>query len=155
MVFVWDVAVNDTGKADEQQTNLSRRHPAILGLTGILLLEAVALAAATVYFIVEIFVATPSSVATAVGIAVVTAAGAVWVFFIALGVLRGQAWTRAAVVVVQVLVGAIAVGSFQGPAPRPDLGVILLVPAVVALVLLFQKPVLAATANRDNEQHTY
>ena len=155
MVSAWDVAVNDTGKPDEFETKQSRRHPAVTGLTAILLLEAAALAVATIYFVIELLIATPSSVASAVGIAVITAAGAVWVVFIALGVLRGQAWSRAAVVVVQVLVGAIAIGSFQGPTPRPDLGVILLVPAVIALVLLFQKPVLAATANRDNEQHTY
>jgi hypothetical protein len=155
MVSAWDVAVNDRGKPDEFETKQSRRHPAVTGLAAIVALEAFALVAATVFFVIELLVATPSSVASAVGIAVVTAAGAVWVAFIARGVLRGLAWTRAAVVVVQVLVGAIAVGSFQGPTPRADLGVILLVPAVVALVLLFQKPVLAATAGRDDQQHTY
>ena len=154
MVSAWDVAVNETGKPDEFETTRPGRPRAVTALVAVLLLEAAALAAATVFFVIELLVATPSSVASAVGITVITAAGAVWVVFIALGVLRGQAWSRAAVVVVQVLIGAIAVGSFQGPAPRPDLGVILLVPAVVALVLLFQKPVLAATANRDNEQHT-
>ena len=155
MVSAWDVAVNEARRPDEFETTAPRRHPAVTALVALLLLEAAALAAATVFFIIELLVAESSSVASAVGITVITAAGAVWVAFIARGVLRGLAWTRAAVVVVQVLVGAIAIGSFQGPAPRPDLGVILLVPAVIALALLFQKPVLAATSSRDNEEHTY
>ena len=155
MVFAWDVAVNDARNPNEDQTKRSTRHPAVTALVVVLGLEAAALAAAAVYFVLELLVATPSSVASAVGITVIIAAGAIWVGFIAVGVLRAQAWTRAAVIVVQVLIGAIAVGSFQGPTPRPDLGAILLVPVVVALVLLFQKPVLAATTGRDNEQHTY
>jgi hypothetical protein len=127
----------------------------VTGLVVVLLLEAAGLAAAAVYFVIELLVATPSSVASAVGITVIIVAGAIWVVFIAVGVLRAQAWTRAAVVVVQVLIGAIAIGSFQGPTPRPDLGVILLVPVVVALVLLFQKPVLAAMTDRDGEGRTF
>ena len=155
MVFAWDVAVNDAINPDEDQTKRSSRHPAVTALVAVLLVEAAALAAAAVYLVVELLVATPSSVASAVGITVIVAAGAVWVAFIAVGVLRAQAWTRAAVIVVQVLVGAIAIGSFQGPAPRPDLGVILLIPAVVAIVLLFQKSVLAATTGREDEGRTF
>lgn len=155
MVFAWDVAVNDARNSNEDQTNRSTRHPTVLALVVVLAVEAAALAAAAVYFVFELLVATPSSVASAVGITVIIAAGAIWVGFIAVGVLRAQAWTRAAVIVVHVLIGAIAIGSFQGPTPRPDLGVILLVPVVAALVLLFQKPVLAATTGRDNEQRTF
>ena len=141
--------MNDSKNPDEHQTSRSSRHPAVTALVAVLLLEMAALAAAAVYFIVELLIATPSSVASAVGIIVIIAAAAVWVGFIAVGVLRAQSWTRAAVVVVQVLIGAVAVGSFQGPSPRVDLGVILLVPVVIALVLLFQKPVLEATTGRD------
>ncbi len=155
MVFAWDVAVNNAINPDEDQTKRSSRPPAVTALVAVLLVEAAALAAAAVYLVVELLVATPSSVASAVGITVIVAAGAVWVAFIAVGVLRAQAWTRAAVIVVQVLVGAIAIGSFQGPAPRPDLGVILLIPAVVAIVLLFQKSVLAATTGREDEGRTF
>ena len=155
MVFAWDVAVNDVRKPNEQQTTRSSRHPSVTALVIVLAIEALALAAAAVYFVVELLVATPASVASAIGITVIIAAGAVWVGFIAVGVLRAQAWTRAAVVVVQVLIGAIAIGSFQGPTPRVDLGIILLVPVVAALALLFHKPVLAATTGRDDEGRTY
>ena len=146
MVFGWDVAVNGVRDSHEGM----RRHPAVLILVAVLLLEAAALAAATIYFAVELLVGRPASVGSAVAITAVIAAGAVWVGFIAIGVLRGQAWTRAATVVVQVLVTAIAIGSFQGADAQPTLGIAILVPAVVAIVLLFSKPVLAATTVRDD-----
>ena len=147
------MAVNDAQNPNEHQTNRSSRHPAVTALVAVLLLEAAALAAAAIYFIVELLVATPTSLASAVGIVVIIAAAAIWVVFIAVGVLRAQSWTRAAVIVVQVLIGAVAIGSFQGPAPRVDLGIILLVPVAAALILLFQRPVLAATTGRD--ERTY
>ena len=131
------------------------RHPAVLVLVTVLLLEAAALAAATIYFIVELLVDRASSLGSAIAITAVLALGAVWVGFIAVGVLRGQAWTRAATVVVQVLVVAIAIGSLQGTDPRPVLAVGMLVPAVLALVLLFSKPVLAATSTRETDERTF
>jgi hypothetical protein len=155
MFLTWDVAVNGVSKPNEGDAPPSPRPSAVTALVAVLLLETAALAAAVVYFVVELLVATPSSVASAVGITVIVAAGAVWVGFIAVGVLRGQAWTRAATVVVQVLIGAVAIGSFQGADPRPDLGIVLLVPAILALVLLFTKPVLAATEGRDREPRTF
>jgi len=77
------------------------------------------------------------------------ALGAVFVIVIVIGTLRGNAWTRAATIVVQVLFGAIAIGSFQGIGPRPDIGWIVLVPAVAVLVVMFTKPVLAHTNHRE------
>lgn len=151
MVLAWDVAVNGVRNSDEGM----RRHPTVLVVVTVLLLEAAALAAATVYFVVELLVDRPSSVGSALAITAVIAAGAVWVAFIAFGVLRGQAWTRAATVVVQVLVIAIAIGTFQGSDPQPVLGVAMLVPAVIALVLLFSKPVLAATSARSDDERTF
>ena len=148
MVFGWDVAVSGVGNSDEG----IRRHPAVLVLVTVLLLEAAALAAATVYFVIELLVSKPNSVGSAVAITAVIAVGAIWVAFIAVGVLRGQAWTRAAIVVVQVLAAAIAIGSFQGSDPRPLLGVAILAPAVVAIVLLFSKAVLAAISARDHDR---
>lgn len=116
----------------------------------ILALEATALLGATVFFVIELFVDTPGSVASAVALAVIVGVATVWVVFIILGALRGQAWTRAAIVVLQILVGAVAIGSFQGPEPRPDLGMALLAPAVLALVLLFQRPVTSLLIDRED-----
>lgn len=159
MVFPWDVAVNGVREPDEPRSNGSispvKRHWAVVALVAILVLETVALAGAAVYFVIELLVARPTSFASAVGITVIIAIAALWVGFIARGVLRGQSWTRAATVVVQILLIAIAVGSFQGVNPRPDLGFAVLVPAALALVLLFSRPVHAATGNVESEPKTY
>jgi hypothetical protein len=151
MVSTWDVAVNGVRNSDDG----IRRHPAVLVLVSVLLLEAAALAAATIYFVIELLVDRPASVGSAVAITAVIAAATIWVGFIAIGVLNGRAWTRAATVVVQVLVIAIAIGTFQGADARPVLGVAMLVPAVIAIALLFSKPVLAATGNREPDERTF
>jgi hypothetical protein len=159
MVITWDVAVNNAQKGTDDGANGARNprhhHRAVLALVAVLLLESAALVVAVVYLVVEIMVASATSMASAVGIAVIVAAAAVWVGFIALGVYRGRAWTRAAVVVVQVLVGAVALGSFQGQDARPDLGIVMLAPAALALVLLFQKPVLDWTRSIDRDPKLY
>ena len=57
--------------------------------------------------------------------------------------------TRGATIVVQVLFGAVAIGSFQGLVPRLDIGWLLLIPVIIVLVLMFSKPVLAHTNHRE------
>ena len=145
--------VNEGAERDAHARALT--HPALRALAVVLIIEAAALVAAVVFLVVEALVAPASSLPSAIGLTVVVAIAAVWVAFIAIGVLRGRAWTRAAVVVVQVLVGAVAIGSFQGADARPDLGGILFVPAITALVLLFTRPVLEATTFRDESPRAY
>jgi len=149
MVSTWDVAVNGGGNSGETQTEQSApRSVALVVLAVILALEAVALAGAAVFFVAELVVEPTSSVGSAIALAAIVAMASVWVVFIVRGVLRGQAWTRAAVVVLQILIAAVGVGSVQGPEPRPDLAAALVVPAVLALVLLFTTSVIAATSDR-------
>lgn len=124
------------------------RHPLVVMLAIILLAECALLAVATSYLVIEILVAVPDSVASAVALTVLTALAAIWLAVIAANVLRGRAWTRGATVVWQVLQIAVAVGFFQGLFARPDLGWFLLLPALAALGLLFTPPVIAATARR-------
>lgn len=150
MVSVWDVAVNNSGNSNETETEQSPpRSPALVVLVVILALEALALAAATVFFVVELFVRPASSIGSAVALAVIVAVATVWVVAIVRGVLLGQAWTRAATVVLQILIVAVGIGSVQGPEPRPDLAAVLIVPAVLALVLLFTRSVVAVTGERE------
>ena len=118
-------------------------------LAAVLFLEAAALAAVTVVLIFELLVDQPDSFASAVALTVCAAIATVWVFVIAVNSLRGRAWIRGASIVVQVLLAAVALGSFQGMLPRADIGWLLLIPAVVVMVLLFTKPVLAETSQRD------
>jgi len=146
---MWDVAVNNSGNSNETQSEqFHPRPPALLILVTILGIEALALIAATVFFVVELFAAPASSIGSAVALAAIVAIAAVWVVVVVRGVILGQAWTRAAVVVLQILVIAVGIGSVQGPEPRPDLAAALIAPAVLALVLLFTRSVVAATSDR-------
>ena len=150
MVSMWDVAVNNSRNSNETQTEQSAPRPiALIVLVVILALEAIALGASTVFFVVELVAQPSSSIGSAVALAVIVGIATVWVVIVVRGVLLGQAWTRAAVVVLQILVIAVGIGSVQGPAPRPDLAAALIVPAVLALVLLFTRSVIAATSERS------
>lgn len=127
----------------------NRRHPVVAVVAVLLGLEAIAFAAVTVYLVVEIVVAPSSSFASAVGLAIIAALAAVWVAVMVSAVLRGSAWVRAASIVIQVLLLAVAVGSVQGPTPQPVLAIALGVPAIAVLVLVFTKPFIAATLRRE------
>ncbi|MGV8857693.1 hypothetical protein [Rhodoglobus sp.] len=118
-------------------------------LAVVIFLESALLFGALGYLIFELASETPQSYASAIALSVLTALAAIWVAIIAISVLRGQAWIRGAAVVWQVLQISVAIGSFQGAFSRPDIGWLLLMPAIVVLVLLFTKPVLAATTRRE------
>lgn len=150
--FKLDLPVSDTPEPPASTTadvaNDRPRSRSITVLAAFLWLEAVAIGATTVYLGIEIFASPSNSLASAVALAAVAAIAAVWVAVIAVNVVRGNAWVRGASIVVQVLIIAIAVGSFQGQGAEPGLGVALLVPAIVVLVLVFSKDVVAHTSRR-------
>ncbi len=126
-----------------------RHHPYLIALAVVLFLESAVLFAALAYLVFELGAETPQSYPSAIALTVLTAIAAVWVTVIGVNTLRGQAWIRGASVVWQVLQISVAIGSFQGIFARPDVGWLLLTPAIVVLVLLFTKPVLEATTRRD------
>lgn len=126
-----------------------RRPILVIVLAIIVYAQAAMLAVATGYLIVELFVDDAASVASAVALAALTAIAAVWLAVVASNLLRGRAWTRSATVVSQVLQIAVAVGAFQGAFSRPDVGWLLLIPALLALGILFTPPVIAFTTQRD------
>lgn len=141
----------NNGLASEPYSGADKpvRHPLVAALVAVLFLECAVISAALVFLVVELLVATPDSAVSAVALAVVTALAAVWVGVIGVHTLRGNAWIRGAAVTVQMLFIALAIGSFQGFLPRPDIGWMLLVPAAAVLILLFTKPVRDATLRRD------
>ena len=117
----------------------------VIVLSALIFLEAALVVGATAFLIFELLTVTPQSLGSALALTVLTAIAAVWVIAIALGMLRGRAWSRGAAIVWQVLQLAVAVGAFQGAFARPEVGWLLLVPAVLALVLLFTRSVVEAT----------
>ena len=126
----------------------ARRHPLHLTLVVLVAAECALLVGATVFLIFELLVDTPASLPSAVALTVLTGMAAAWLAIVVVNLWRGRAWTRGATVVWQVLQIAVAVGFLQGVFARPDLGWALLIPAILVFVLLFTKPVIAATSQR-------
>lgn len=114
---------------------------ALIVISGILLLEAAALVAMTIWLLVDLFALEPSSYATAIALLVLVAIAALWVGAVAVASLRRAPWTRAGAIVWQILQISVAVGAFQGLFARPDIGWLLLVPAVTVVGLLLWTPV--------------
>lgn len=131
-----DAGLNDARK---------RHHPLLLTLVALLFAECALLAAAAVFLVIELLIAKPESYASALALTALTVIAAIWLGFIAVGALRGRPWIRGAAVVWQILQIAVAIGSFQGLFARPDIGWLLLIPAIAVLVLLFTRPVIAVT----------
>ncbi len=117
----------------------------VVVLSALIFLEAALVVGATTFLVYELVTVPAQSLASALALTMLTALAAVWVTAIAVGLLRGRPWSRGAAVVWQVLQIAVAVGAFQGSFARAEVGWLLLLPALVALVLLFSRPVLDAT----------
>ena len=120
-------------------------HPALVALAALLFLEAVALAGLTAFLVFELFATRTDSFVGGLAVVVLTAGAAAWLFAMAVGALRGAPWIRGAAVTFHVLQIAVAVGAFQGAFARPEVGWLLLLPAIAVLALLFSRPVVAAT----------
>lgn len=127
------------------------RPPLLIVLAVILALEAVLVTGLAVWLLYELLTVTPASYTTAIAITILVALGAAWLILTLVGILRLHAWARASAVTIQVLMIAVAVGSFQGLVARPDVGWALLVPAVIAGVLALAPSVVRATARREED----
>lgn len=125
--------------------NEPRRPPLLVALAVIMFAECALLVAAVVYLVIELLIDEPASFASAIALTVCVAIAAVWLAVVAVNTLRAASWIRGAIITWQVLQVAVAIGAFQGFYARPDIGWALLIPAVAAVILLFTKPVMAAT----------
>jgi amino acid transporter len=126
------------------------RKPVLLYvLSALTLLEGVALAATTIYLVVEIFAAPVASIGSAVALAVVVAVAAVALGLLARATLRGRPWIRGATICVAVLQLLSAYSILITKAPT--VGWYIAVPAIALIVLVFTPPVLRATARPARE----
>ena len=116
-------------------------------LAALLFIEGIALWGTAIYLVVEIFVAPTDSVASAVALAICAAAAGAGLIFVARSLLRGRPWTRGAAIAWQVLQVLVAISIIQAKAATSLIfAVVLIVPALVIIVLIFTKPVMAATS---------
>ncbi|MBY0175904.1 hypothetical protein [Curtobacterium herbarum] len=125
------------------------RPAALLVLIVVVGLEFLAMAAVTVFLLVELLTAPAASVASAVALLVLAVLATLWLGAMVVGLRRGRAWVRSGVVVWQVLQGALAIGAFQGVFRVPAVGWALLIPALLAITLVLSKSVTAVLARRD------
>ncbi|CAN5218133.1 hypothetical protein BH11ACT4_BH11ACT4_02630 [soil metagenome] len=125
------------------------RHPLVVALAVLLFAESAVLALAAIYLVIEILTASAASVVSAVAFTALVVLAAIWVGLIAANTLRGRAWIRAAAITWQVLQVVVAVGCLQGLFATPLVGWLLIAAAVAVVVLLFTRPVIAATAERE------
>lgn len=127
---------------------------ALAVVRAILILEAVGMIVVVGWLLIDLFALQPSSYATAIALIVVAAIGAIWAVANAVGAVRRAGWSRASAIVWQILQVSIAVGAFQGLFARPDIGWVLLVPAVVVVGLLLWPPVRLAFTPEGGEAAT-
>jgi hypothetical protein len=127
--------------------------PAVLVVALILVAETLVLLALSGFLIYQLAVDSPDSIATAVGLVLITSASAAWITTTAIGFVQGKSFSRGSAVVWQILQGAVGLASNQGPFARPDIASGLFVPALVALALLLFSPAvskhLGTTRNSD------
>ena len=125
------------------------RRPAILwALIALLSLELLGVGALAVTLLIETLTAPTATFGAGIALTIVAFIAAAWLTAIVVGTYRGQAWIRAAAIVWQVLQVAVGVGALQGQVAQPGWGWPLIVLAVVVFLLLFTKPVVAATSAR-------
>lgn len=130
----------------------SQRPPVqLIALIALVYLEAAVLAVAACLLLVDLVMADARDARSAVALAVTTALFALGVAVLAYGLHRRWVRIRGGVLLWQLLQVACAVGAFQGLLGPTWTGWLLLVPAGVAIWLLFTRPVTAIFAARDAE----
>ena len=116
----------------------------LIGLAVVLFLESAALAAVTIWFLVEILTTQVNSVGGSILTLSLAVGATAWIASAGVGALRARSWVRGAALTWQLCQVAVAVGAFQGIFAQPAVGIAILVPTVAALVLLFVPPTTAA-----------
>jgi len=114
-------------------------------------IEALVLAIAVVVLLVDVVTLTPSSLASAVALIVLTAVATVWVAWIAVSLRRGAPWSRGGAVFWQLVQLAIALGAIQGSFAQPLIGAAIAVPSILVLVLMCTRSVMQHTRRPDPE----
>ena len=128
-----------------------RRRPAtLIVLAALIYLESAALAVVSVVLLIDLLTQRPDSYASGVAILILALLATIWLAVMATHALLGRSWIRGGTVTWQVLQIAIGIGSFGGLFSRPDIGWLLIIPAIVVLVLLFTPSVIRATKRPES-----
>lgn len=88
---------------------------------------------------------------TAYGVGGTLLLAAALLVLVGVGTLRGRPWSRSSGMVWQVVQLLVGFYAFQGQGAQPAFAVAAIVPAVIALVLLFTRPVREAMARSTGQ----
>jgi hypothetical protein len=116
------------------------RAPAVIIVALVLMAETLVLLGLSGFLFYQLAVVPPDSMASAIGLVVVTVTATVWIAVTTIGFFQGKPFARGSALVWQVLQTAVGLASDQGLFARPDIASGLLVPALVALALLLFSP---------------
>lgn len=129
------------------------KSPAVAVVAIVLAAESLVLLSLTFFLVYEVVADEPDSIASGIGLALITLAATAWIAATTVGFLRGKPFARGSAVVWQVLQAAVGLASNQGVFARPDIASGLFVPALTALALLLFSPAvsrhLGTTRNSD------
>lgn len=138
--------LNSKPNSGEHVPQATSPRPILLRALAVILgLEALLSTGVSVWLVIELLTAQPSSLDSAIGVLLLSLGLSVALWAMVVGVLRRATWVRGAAITWQLMQIAVAVGCFQGIFAVPSLGWALLIPAVVAILLLMSPPVVAAT----------
>jgi hypothetical protein len=129
--------------------SIPRRPVLLLVLATLIYLEAAALAVVTVLLLVDVVSQHPDSYVSAVALIVLALLATVWLAVMGSHALQGRPWIRGGIVTWQILQGIVGVTAIAGGASSAW---ILVVAAVAVLVVLFTRPVVAATRRPPREE---
>lgn len=114
------------------------RPPAVVAVSLVLLLQALGVLAAAAGFGLQVGTGSLNLGGQVFLIVLMAAAGA-WIGAVGLGLWRGRPWVRAATVVIEMFAVILSISFFS--AGNALMGVLFLLPAAVALVLMFSRQV--------------
>lgn len=117
----------------------AKRPVAVVVISLVLVLEALALLGAAAWFVYGLMTQTPLSMGGAIFQLVLLLLLSGWLLAAGHFFFRGYRWTRAAALVWQLFVVVIAFPTFTSGLVLP--GLLLLLPAAVVLLLIFTRPV--------------
>ena len=115
---------------------------AVVAVVIILAVESIGMMVVTGILMFQLGTTSPDTYSTAIALVVVVALGAALITASAIGFARRKPFAKGSALVWNILQAAIGVLSNQGEFARPDIGSVLLLPALAAIaLLLFSKPV--------------
>ncbi len=125
--------------------NLKNLPARLIAVIVIVALEASVLAFFGVQLGLGILAGESRAFTTAIALFAMVAAAAAWLFYVAFSLTRAKRWARSAALFWQLVMLAIASGSFTGQFGSQAIGWALVAPAAVVLILIFTKPVVEST----------